>query len=1114
MTLVAQPVLSGAPWTALKKAPDTFRREDVEIYAYRQGEGEAAAFDGLKALRTRGSVIQGQDDSGAPVACVKLDKNKLPEGLDITAMLRMPSPQEHQLLYAVPKLPPQRYHAELPGHRHLLVVYTQTRDETAFLDRLEESGLFDRHQRDYPPLRYAKNGGMFVALEVPDALMQALARTSDNHITELSTQLAGLSGKQQRDLERGAIGKERLLYLAAEFLAPPEKEAAKSPVEGRERRPSSAATQAPPRMLSEDVDALQAAGLVFAQKRKPDGGVQELLVGLSPQVYAMLTKAQDGLRPAGTVEEKTYALADADAVRLKQLLGEAHYRQEEGVRPAALPKSFFSKYRTLIAEDAEGQRYLYMTPKTQARLTQPEAVLAAKAMRSDLISNGLQAYAGAESLVVVTGLDASAPVLRVPLEQQVAEDLKAQQEAREQAKTSGRVTHDISSGLTREALDGEVQQAFGVVPLLRAGAATVVATHAAAVGDAPSEVEKSRRTAQEGKAAALKAIGLQPVDTMLMIPVTKNGQAQHCLVWRTRITSMSALPSDDAHIQAERKFNRTLAALGPVHLVGAGLRQPPKNLWAVDMDSATAQEVLAAYPEIRMAAEHELPPNTNSLGKFAKEHFDQRDREKEAERADPYMAALGHLAGRNVLAVNVRHPDASEVRTMIASLSEGEVAQAFSALSALPSAAGEAVGKMEALMARLGHLPEAQAELQGSQRSIGTASSHAASAQQQRSAVLARLEGYRTWVEQHQPEVLGTVPQLVVMNPNANTLALLGAPEVRAHMIRAPEHLENLARGQSAMVLYPDKELLAGYRQTQGGMLSYMGGTIKAVQAASLPGMIRSRLAVDTSRETESVAVGTVAEPRVFDGVFAKLAGLEEAKPLLMIEEPTPPDNKRVKAQEEIGARAVLVFKVPQSSQRRKQLAEALEACLPFTGGRKYFGGVENMPPELPEMSEQEKKYYDLFQQEKALEQKRDNDKAHGGTAEVSIRSEIAGLRNAMWDMEEAHEIRMPVIHAHEEAHLEGGVDMVVVHRDEHRVYGLSGQGYATPTDALRGAAQEEYVKIYLEDALAQACRDTLKSRSSVVLRNFSRNGNDLQPVPEQDLAKRVTAMLEAQPVR
>ena len=456
LELVAQPAVPAAGGKRGETACDFF------VYS-------RAGTEPLKAVAmyqtNGGTPLVGTDDGGRAIACVKLDRTKLPE--DIVQAPPMASAEKYgtQLLHSLSTLKSACFHAPLPGNKHMLLVRVPGHDETSLLKRLETAGLFSRTSGGKSPdIYYPCLGGMLTGIEIPPALWQAIQRTQSNQVPELREAEPAL----KKVVESGGT-KARIMKAASEYLRLPEKEKS-SP----QRKNGSPHSLQPAKTLQENVDALRKAGLVFARKRKLDGTTQTLLMDVTPATHRLLTEAGDKvtLTPADGQNSTTYVISEDDKTRLAALVGEEHCEDKaDAVLGATLPGSFFTKYRVLFAGAANGaSSSMYVAPALRRSQETSSA-----ALLQDLTGYGLPSEGERAVSHAITAPGESPPVVRVALTAQVASDLRKQMQGLAHRRDNGNEAGDVIAAEDGQA-DDVARESFGVK--LKAEVQT---THMAAV---------------------------------------------------------------------------------------------------------------------------------------------------------------------------------------------------------------------------------------------------------------------------------------------------------------------------------------------------------------------------------------------------------------------------------------------------------------------------------------------------------------------------------------------------------------------------------------------------------------------------------------------------------
>ncbi len=1186
LSFVAQPYLSGTPWddSWRKRKPEEIDRSKLDFFVYKTGdisEGEGA-FASVKEFRTPGRMMQGRDSNGSAVACVKIDVNKVPKSLDVSPYVRRPDTAGF-LLHSVSSLPPQRYHVVTKDRKHLLIVYSQKKDETSVLNKLEETGLFNRMTSRASPMKYQEEGGLFVALEVPEWLMKSMQRTDGNSIQPLSV-LPELSNSQRDRMNAGTMSQELIIKLARQHLKPEEKQKGVAQADTASYtledvlprlrsanlgfsvlRGEDGATHIeldrvsqethqllseaadgiamPPYQtnkisyeisardsqrlkalldmtLSEHLDMLRAERITFSARRRLDGGTQYLLTGVGDKTHKILTEAKDGVALAHAAERGAYALSTEDAQKLKDVIGQDNITESSATVPAALPNAFFTKYSTLF-ESVHGEHYLYIAPKSQTNTT-------SSAMLLEMNSHGLGGVSEA-----ITQAQEMPPVVRVQLTPQVAEDLSAQ--AKSQKKTPpatrlpfGQHASFIMGGdktnsapekvayLTVESLDAAARKAFHV----KTKRQEIKAVHTVAVGSRSITPQREVEAEQpldpvQARARALEMLADTDTEKLLFVPVRDGEQTDHYLLWRTSLTKLSPTPAEakkePVNIKSAREFVIQAKAAWPeTKKLDDRMEQAPLHLWAMKLDEAAYAELKEAKPEIS-----ELKPvsDKKALTEKSVEHFNQLDKQKEHYEANPFAAAIEHISGRNTLAVNVVHPSAHQVRKGIEKLNAAALHSVLADIEHARRSGGDALDILEELngLCAAG-APAVSSRTDATLSHMRNAATSDARAKEEYHNVRLQLEEYEQWLTHYQLPVPGYVTQLMIMNPNATTDMLLADKDVKKHMTRPPQKIQVPGVG-SAMLLYPDEKMMHDVL-IEKTHLPFFGKTDEGIAVEALAGVIKSRFA---QVEPETAAPQLHADSIYANEPCAHIVSamtMLEAPPILLREEPTPPSDPNIGVEESIGARHVLLLKVPQRKQGEKALLSVLNNAAPYLQGRKYFGAIkEEENVELPLLSEKEAEYLAIKNELKRLMEER---KELGNDREASgLR--VRDLREKLWNMDELHpeigdavDAYLKALEAKNEgvAHYEDEQEVqrvVSVAQNKQRIYGLNGTGYDTLEDFMNDPQHGEYIKVYVSDELAQYCsREALKNNAPLSVHGGGR------PVREDKLAEATIMMATA----
>lgn len=1124
LRLVAVPRLAGAPWNEALREPSVYAPEELDYFVYADSADDSA-FDAVRSYTTGGKLYAGVDARGHPLRCKKLNRDALPEGLDAGPYVRSPLTQGNDLFYPLPPVSWPRYHIPLEGGRHLLLTYSPGQgNETSLLDALERAGLFDRARaQGAPPLTYARHGGIVAAVDVPEGLMEAILRTEGNGVrafSEVTPQAAGV-----RTLAEAVA-------IAGEVLKPGEKKTSdlkRIPPVNAEKPLENVSLQAAAAHIRE-----RGARLQFFCQRRVDGNLDYLVSGLEGRDSETLRRCEEGLslKFRGL---RDYALPQEQWSALKTAWGET---TQSPIRPAIMPSNFFAnKYHVRFAH-AQGEDYMYLSPKKNWSLS---------SVLGDLTSAGFPDCGAHAVTVGITAAEESPPVARIALAAQVAEDLRVQCKSKE----------PLLSAECLKSLDALASQVFDVAgpPMpLRGTAEPRLLERKSANGNKSQEP-----TAEERHEAAFAEASRIDPQHLALAEMSKEGQRRYYLLWRTTTHSGG-------------ETSPRLGGMSPRHspeIMKALFSQRPQHLWMLQISREDFERLRQAHGLEVMESPDNVFRKKEKLLEFAGGFFNQRDREQRFNANDPCEAAMEHLRGRNLRRVNVVYPSAGEIERQLSALCAvpalGEMGDAAEKIALGTEAIGQALQMPQERDGAFSPAAcSALAQMRASAQAMGAQGETLQNAWQE---VQGALEAYRDWLQSQASAGRFVVPQLIVVNPNERTKRMLTAPQVQEkYMTRSPE-MYSVGRRKNVMILYPNDEMMAHFPDVP--LLEKKNGASEALEDAvamgevpelprlppSLPvGQVLPWLRASLrppEKETRPAYAGVTAEER-FGQLKSIMSSMGDSRPLLALENPVSPDDRQNAPT--LGAQPLLIFPLPGDRTRRTlaKLENLVGGLSPFLQPRRYFA----MTSEMPELSAQA---WDYDRINRIVKKKQ-----HARNALNSMISQIKYDGNASqidhhWQMFEdsttqeersalglarREEATTDALHsavnvlardiikmqerldALSEAHpeIEGQLSarrQVEEYEEQRigiqecnaqgRVYTLDGQGYESVQAMLDAHPDARYAKLYLGEEMGKVCQEALGNQSSRhCFRNRSSNWSRVAPVAESRLLAFVEETLGA----
>ncbi len=1114
LKLVAEPTLNGPPWGELKQPPEFFLRNELTFYLYDpQGKGH------LEKVRAQlnghttegGSVSEGADVNGRPLARIKLKDAVIPEDMDITPYVQVPGSKSNaSLLYPMMRVPPQRYHVDLPGNRHMLLFFSpKKRDESTLRNQLEDAGLFRRGNNvgdQYE--KYTVSNGIVIGIVVPAPLMRLIERTEGNKITPFTDACSELEERQKEALQGGTLSAESVMQLAVEQLKAADR-SVEQPNERKKKRAASASGSG--KTLSEIITDLPQEHFTFSKVRDISGRLVPVL-HLTHYAKGQMDKAQDPIRLTTLVgSHGEHQIPEGDASRLKALIGEGHYTETDRILPARVPNNFFKKYNVRFARDEKHDVH-YMYASGGENFT-----------AQTLTGDGFPASGENKVTETISGENEKPLVCRVQLHNDVAADLYAQY--REQKRPRVAIA-DRQTAESKEALDIWARQQFNVhTPRPKA-----MVAHVAAVATHPAKGKKDSRANEltDNRQDKLEWLKKRNPESMLLVCKRSKDTIKYYAFIRTE--------SVDVPKVLEHELRDA----------GKQLTMRPKRLFSMEIDEEMKGELLLEQPALEVMEVEGGAAFNNRPARY----FNDRDKETLAEQEhDPVKTAITHLAGREVRFVDLQH-DIQLVDKAMHRLQANQTEAFMHTLQELARHADdyttivkggepeEGQAGIEGVVDTISHLPSMQDALKGSHGRAAEAAKSGAKALQHYQSLLTQLREYRTWISQHTQD--GQARQLIVLNPNGTTLERLQDPEVKALMTRPPELHDDIVHGRSALVLYPDpeKNMIAQLEQEQGG--NVLRAFSKASPVMDIPDFmakLRNHLAEEkASQQVSRKGPGTTIPDTAENCLKRSSMWLTNLKPVYVQEEPQHPQDAHAPGEKKIGTRPVLVFKIERA--KLPQFDKLFSELQPYLEKGKRFGDTEVMPVKLDDEAQ---RYLTMSEEREAItEQKRllqsmigdlakadrewakydhlskeiDSEKLqewglsgnyekdtelHGpGGLKAHIEGIVERLRvqsveltDALDEMDENNrDLYKTIAEYRLQLEMHGGVPQVTV--QEHPEYLYLADG--TPledTQSLGDVIRQQghaYVKLYMNKSLEQACQSDMRSQIGRRFRNTSIN--------------------------